>query len=249
MPLSRSFHFAQGAITQNYLLTRLFHSPKNSAMRCRTDSKGKTMTQKFIIDALPTPPKGPSPQAYRESAVMWQLRALHAQTEAVVAIAAEHGINIADIDPHSIAGRAEDLVAQASHICRQTTTSKPDEIANAIKNLRSNADALRADTSLFVKVADFRAAFRFSGMLPALAEQISTGVQLIKGASDNSGQPAENTDQDSVGGTATKLAVASARRCYKAESEQHSTFSLQINAICDLCMEMVLAAASEVAPK
>jgi hypothetical protein len=188
-----------------------------------------------------------SPKAYRESAIMWQLKALKAQTEAVTAIAAEHSIKLDDINPRTLCQRTDDIIATAVRICDEAPKTPAEKIFELIKVLRQTADELRADGALFAKVANFRAAFRLSGMLPSLAAQIHTGAVLLPKTDES--VESEPEDRDALCCDHQKLAVASARRCYEAESEQHHTFSLQINAICDLAMEMVLAAAAEKSDK
>lgn len=103
---------------------------------------------------------------------------------------------------------------------------------------RSSSKQLREDATRFVRIADQRAHFRLSSLLPVLFAQDSDDP-LVEDKNKEDKHLAPDADQ---------LSVASGARCYRAESEQHGTFALQINSICDLALEMAMAAAADHAP-
>lgn len=174
-----------------------------------------------------------TPKALRASALKWQVHALAAQAKAITAIAEEHQISLADLAPESFVSRAEDLLRAATELTNRAPSEPLEQILREVEPIRQYCDRLEADVLSFVRLADQRAHFRLSSLLPVLF----TGEPVDRSA-----------DHELDRSDAVALAAAAGSRCYHAESEQHGTFALQIKAICDLAMEMVLAAAAERAP-
>jgi hypothetical protein len=181
-----------------------------------------------------------TPQALRASALKWQLISLAAQAKAISAIAQEHQINLSDLAPENFVARAEDLVRTGTRVSKTAESTPTSDILKDIVALRSVAEQLQEDVLAFVKVADQRAHFRLSSLLPVLFENVEP--QLTEPSSEHPDSEAAEEDAD-------KLAADAGSRCYHAESEQHGTFALQVRSICDLTLEMALSAASEFAAK
>jgi hypothetical protein len=194
---------------------------------------------KLIITDFPGNPFA-TPRALRASALNWQLSALGAQAKAIEAIANEHMISLADMPPDGLVTRAQDIVRTATRIAAECERESMDVILPRIVTLRDSCEALQNDADRFVRIADQRAHFRLSTLLPVLFEK---DAEALTGADCK-----EKEDQNIVP-DADKLNVSASSRCYKAESEQHGTFALQIKSICNLALEMALAAAADFAPR
>jgi hypothetical protein len=181
-----------------------------------------------------------TPQALRASALKWQLMALAAQAKAIKAIAQEHQINLSDLAPETFVGRAEDLVRTGTRLSMAAETTETEKLLKEIINLRTVAEQLQEDVMAFVKVADQRAHFRLSSLLPVLFDNVEPQCS----------EPSpEHSETEAAAADADRLAVDAGNRCYHAESEQHGTFALQVRSICDLTLEMALSSASEFAAK
>jgi hypothetical protein len=177
-------------------------------------------------------------KALRQSALKWQMLALSAQAKAIQAIADEHHITLTDVDLPNLVAGCDDLVKSATSLCNEVGSLEPVETLRRIVALRFIADDLRDRAKNFVRIADQRAHFRLSSLLPVLFEHDSDPLSAD-----------ESKENDRLVNDSDKLAVGAGARCYRAESEQHGTFALQVNSICDLALEMVLADASDFAKK
>lgn len=175
-----------------------------------------------------------TPKALRESALHWQLLALGAQAKAIAAIAAEHHISLDDLGPENLLERAQDIVKTATWVGQNAEVVPVDELLRTVVALRDSGTELKSDVARFVRNADQRAHFRLSSLLPIL---------FAGNEGDPLEQPAELVDNSD------KLAVSAGSSCFKAESEQHGTFALQINSVCDLALEQALSALVDVANK
>jgi hypothetical protein len=180
-------------------------------------------------------------KALRQSALKWQLLALEAQAKAIEAIAAEHHISLSDLEFETLVDRTRDLVTSANELAREAETTPTNELLPRIVALREASEDLRVDVARFVRTADQRAHFRLTSLLPVLFDITKPGEDALK--------PNDTEENAHIINDAEKLAVASGARCYRAESEQHGTFALQVNSICDLALELVMSAASDYAKK
>jgi hypothetical protein len=177
-------------------------------------------------------------KALRQSALKWQLLALSAQAKAIEAIAQEHHISLKEIQFESLVQQTEDLVKTATTLSMEAESLTTVESLRRIVALRTGTEQLRQDAARFVVIADQRAHFRLSSLLPVLFEQ----------SGDDPLRADETKENKHLEPDADHLAAGAGARCYRAESEQHGTFALQVNSICDLAMEMVMAAAADHAP-
>jgi hypothetical protein len=186
---------------------------------------------------MPVPPQMkfvPSTQMLRKSALDWQLIACEAQSEALLQIAAEHRLQISDIDPRSLCSRAKDVVDSAHEIERQAPVRPLESTLAAIRSLRDVTVKLMDDADSFVERADWRAQFRMSSSLHLLTD-LANPAQLPE---------AEPLVRDSH-----CLVANASQRCLQAECQQDGTFAMQIKSICNLALELVFIAASNASPK
>lgn len=178
-------------------------------------------------------------KALRRSALKWQLLALGAQAKAIQAIADEHHISLRDVDVNGITAECEDLVKSATTLCTELPSLQQVEVLRRIVALRGVAADIRRRAENFVCIADQRAHFRLSSLLPVLFDNGKNDPMSTE----------ESRENDRLVNDSDKLAAAAGARCFRAESEQHGTFTLQVNSICDLALEMVLSDASDFAQK
>jgi hypothetical protein len=175
-----------------------------------------------------------NPQALRQSALGWQLMALKAQCKAIAEIAREHHIDLSDINPDALSQRVEDLVQSARQIEANAASLPAEDTLAAISQLRSFTEEIKKESAVFVKRANFRSQMRMSADLDMMCEGTCETLDA--------------TEPEALEVDRHQLKVGADRRCLKAEGEQDETFAMQINAICDLALEMVLVAAADNVP-
>ena len=175
-------------------------------------------------------PQFDNPQELRQSALKWQLLALQAQLKAIQAIATEHHINLQDLNPDGLVSRVESMIKSARDFeqCSEPSANMLEQV----RTLRIICDQLKEDAEKFASSAGWRADFRMSSNLLIMAEP-----EQEKAAGD-----------DPIVEDKKTLSLGANHRCLAAGHEQDSTFALQIKAICDLALEMVLVAAASRLP-
>ncbi len=175
-----------------------------------------------------------NPQQLRKSALKWQLMAIDAQTRVLTIIAEEHRFNLQNFHPEALRTRMHDVVSTAEQLASDAGRKPLDDTLRSITAFGENVRQLKTDADTMFNQADFRAHFRLD----------STIGSLIEKAANKSTESKQDDHTEATAADPTQLLTSASQSCYKAEHEQYHTFVLQVNAICDLAMEMLFVAAA-----
>jgi hypothetical protein len=171
-------------------------------------------------------------QTLRQSALKWQLMALHAQVGALRTLSEEHNFSLGNLQPDNIYKRVEDALATARQLADSMSAQTLAERLHSIQSFKECTDQLRADADAFCKLAEQRASMRLQATITSLVS--------------NAGEETAPTDDSDAAGKAPALPLLNEANhsCFQAESGQYQTFVLQLNATCDLALEMLFIAAA-----
>lgn len=172
-------------------------------------------------------------QTLRQSALKWQLMALHAQVGALRTLAEEHQFSLGNLQPDSIYKRVEDAIDTARRFADGMSSQTLAERLHAIQSFKECTDQLRADADTFCKRAQQRANMRLQATITTLVADA--------GDKEVAGNSASDTTEEVP---AMPLLNEANHSCFQAESGQYHTFVLQLNATCDLALEMLFIAAA-----
>ena len=170
----------------------------------------------------------PTQQELRKSALHWQLAALDEQLGVLRELDKEHSFGIENTaEVTHLVDELRGLVKSAELIAEEAKTLQQEELASRISAFHQLVKQIKEEVDGFNGGAVQRAKLRLHNFLegdaPAPASTVETST------------PA---DPD-------RLFARAISWCYKAESSQYNAFALQINALCDLALEIIYNAAGE----
>ena len=172
----------------------------------------------------------PTPQQLRKSALQWQLAALDEQLGVLNTLDREHAFGLeTTAEVTHLVGELRDLLKSAEALARDTKTLPQEETLERIKTFHKNVKRIKDEADRFSGGAVLRARIRLQ---TALEEHMAT-------APDN-GETSAKPPADPE-----KLLVRASSCCFNAEASQYTAFAMQINAMCDLALEMIYNAAAD----
>lgn len=167
-------------------------------------------------------------QQIRRSAIAAQLLALKAQARAIKSIGVEHanGVDLAEnVEVDWLVHNAQDLSEVAIKLSAAAARQTEDENAKTLESLEATCRVIEARVA---KLDDHGHAMAF--------ERLQEAIEALFGGTP---PPVDAAKQPSDSKQLERLAHMS---CFSAESEQYSTFGLQILAVCHLSMELAFNA-------
>jgi hypothetical protein len=182
------------------------------------------------VNDTPFPAPTKTPQQLRRSALQWQMAALDEQLGVLRTLDAEHSFGIENTAEVShIVHELHDLLKSAEAISRDAKTLPQAQTLDRIKVFHLTVQRIKGEADRFNGAAVLRAKMRLKG---ALEDHKASAPD----AGDGSAKPPADTD---------KLYTRASSCCFNAEASQYSAFAMQVNAICDLALELIYNAAAD----
>jgi len=174
-------------------------------------------------------------QQIRKDALESQILALRTQSRVINTIATEHcgGISLGAWPSVTfILSQAEQLVTDTLAITELPVTTTADVLHHQLEELQTRAKKLNERSN------------RVDHQGEEIAEaRLRQTIDEAVGEGEEAQEPVEIPD-DPAG-----LTVQAGFSCYHAESEQYRAFTLQTQALSDLCLEIAFNAAADISGK
>lgn len=171
-------------------------------------------------------------QQIRRSALSSQLLALKAQARAIKSIGVEHanGLDLADnVEVDWLVRNAQDFSESALRHAREFAHADADSKAKSLETLLLTCQDIETRVGNMNSLRHEQA-----------HERMVEAIDALFG-----GEPPAASDDDPVPSGSKQLEQRAHMSCFSAESEQYSTFGLQVLAVCHLAMEIAFNAAAE----
>lgn len=171
-------------------------------------------------------------QQIRRSALSSQLLALKAQARAIKSIGVEHadGLDLADnVEVDWLVKNAQDFSDSALNRAKEFEHADAGDTAKALETLLLTCQDIESRVGNMNTLRHEHA-----------HERMVDAINALFG-----GEPPAASDEDPVPSGSKQLEQRAHMSCFSAESEQYSTFGMQVLAVCHLAMEIAFNAAAQ----